>query len=278
MLNPADILDTLDNSCKEPYNNFITLEHPYVYLIDSRLNIFRGDGDRWAVAAEVLGYNPRGSSISLEIFYFGNCLVNLESYQDRPTNTVLFCPIDFEYFQDIVDDEVIKPDVTEWIVRGVAIPISHRKKDYEDAGIELKEYEPDEISVEEAGRLAIINHGYLFRATDEELYKSIPADLEKILVLDEWYHKDFYQETSPFDSPMRSGMFDLSNEFMQNVMREQKERTAAANLEEWENNRPGSYETWQQLARVIATGDVSLYQPTLPPNSHWINWPESGAL
>ncbi|MEI9943032.1 MAG: hypothetical protein WDN26_02315 [Chitinophagaceae bacterium] len=33
------------------------------------------------------------------------------------------------------------------------------------------------------------------RSTDEELYKSIPETLEKILVIDEWYHRDFNEIT-----------------------------------------------------------------------------------
>lgn len=278
MLSPADILDTLDNSNVIDYNYFITLSHAYVYLIDSRVNIFRGDNDEWAVAAEVLGYNPRGGYITSELFYFGNCLINLEAYNGHSVNTHSNYPIDDDSFDSTTDIEVLLPDADFWVVRGEQVPLSTNKEDYENAGIELDEYEPGEIQIIEAARLAIIDHDHLFRATDEELYKSIPPGLKKILVLDEWYHKEFTRQQSPFDSAENLSMFDLTQEFIQNMIRDEREKTARFNLEEWENNRPSSYETWQQLAAVIATGDISLYQPTISPNSHWKNWPESGAL
>jgi hypothetical protein len=278
MLHPADILHTLDHSNAISYNYFITLSHPYIFLIDSRLNIFRGDNDEWAVAAEVLGYNPRGTYITSELFYFGNCLINLENYDGHSVNTYRNYPIDDKSFDSTTDIEALLPDADFWIVRGEKVPLSFSKADYDKAGITLAEYEPDEIQIIEAARLAVIDHAHLFRATDEELYKSIPPGLKKILVLDEWYHKEFTQTRSPFDSAERLSMFDLTQEFIQNMIREHQEKTARFNMEEWENNRPGSYETWQQLAAVIATGDISLYQPTIAPNSHWKNWPESGAL
>ena len=46
----------------------------------------------------------------------------------------------------------------------------------------------------------------------------------------------------------------------------------------WVDTRPSDHETHQQLARVVATGDVTQYRPTMAPNSHWSNWPESGSL
>ena len=55
-------------------------------------------------------------------------------------------------------------------------------------------------------------------------------------------------------------------------------------LEEWhhpnvvEDDRPSASETFQQLARVVATGDVGSYRPTQPPNNHWRNWPDGGRL
>ena len=55
-------------------------------------------------------------------------------------------------------------------------------------------------------------------------------------------------------------------------------------LEEWhhpnvvEDDRPSRSDTSQQLTRVLATGEVRLYQPTQPPNTRWRNWPEGGRL
>lgn len=42
--------------------------------------------------------------------------------------------------------------------------------------------------------------------------------------------------------------------------------------------KPGKNETFQQLAAVISSGDISAYRPTRTANTHWRNWPEGGAL
>ncbi|HEY2580345.1 MAG TPA: hypothetical protein VGI43_00980 [Mucilaginibacter sp.] len=278
MLTTIEILNTLDHCYDNDFWYFITLNHPYVYLIDSRINIFRGQFDKWAVAAEVLGYNPRGGAISLEIFYFGNCLANLELYNGKPVNSYQTFPIDDDNFYSTIDGEVLKNDAAFWIVRGVAVPLSHNKRHYTDAGIELSEDGPDEIRIEEAARLSIINHSHLFRATNEELYKSIPKDLDNILVIDEWYHKEFLLDNHFEDINKLTRLLDSYGESVKDIIRKQEEEKALRNIEEWNNNRPGSYETWQQLADVIAAGDALLYKPTLQPNSHWKNWPESGTL
>jgi len=55
-------------------------------------------------------------------------------------------------------------------------------------------------------------------------------------------------------------------------------------LEEWHHpdlcagELPSQSETFQQLAEVLTSGDVSFYRPTQPPNTHWSNWPEGGSL
>ena len=54
-------------------------------------------------------------------------------------------------------------------------------------------------------------------------------------------------------------------------------------LEQWHQPRlheqkPSESEVYQQLAAVLARADPASYRPTLPPNTHWSNWPESGAL
>jgi hypothetical protein len=56
-------------------------------------------------------------------------------------------------------------------------------------------------------------------------------------------------------------------------------------LEEWhhpnvvdEKELPSVSETFQQLAQVLASGDVRAYRPKQAPNTHWRNWPEGGRL
>lgn len=283
------ILTTLDNSNDGFYCSFVELGHVYSYLIDARLNIFRSDDNRWAIAIERLGFNPRGGVIMLDIHYYGNCLINLEQYNNRDTSYYTVYPIDTDNFNETLDGEVLTPDADFWLVRGQQVQLSHNKQAYTNAGIELKEYQPDEISMEEAGRLVVIKHRDLFRATDSELYKSVPADLKKILVLDEWFHKDFYvpparimtdeqlRQTYESQRNMPGGVGESFESFAQSIRQSEKSQA------EWseklrESNRPSSYETWQQLADVIISDDPKKYNPTLEPNTHWIHWQDSGSL
>lgn len=296
MLTEEEILFCLDNYKNGYSTTFVQLGHPYVFPIDSRINVFRSDKDEWALAIEVLGYNPRSEPIALEITYYGNCLVNLDRGDDCYSNSYCVLPIDQDSFDRTIEFETLKPDAEYWIVRGQKITLSHSKKEYEEAGITLKEYEPNEISAEEVGRLLVTKNRDLFRATNEELYKSIPQNLEKIMVIDEWYHRDFYQndfnltehlpvsfptleqlqeafKTNGFESKMSEDSFLNAFDF-----KEHDKKRVEHNDAEWNSNRPSSYETWQQIAKVLVTGDIKLYKPTLLPNSHWKNWPDAGTL
>jgi hypothetical protein len=284
-----EILSTLDNSNDGSYCSFVELGHVYSYLIDTRLNVFSGDTERWAIAIERLGYNPRAGAIILDINYFGNCLNNLDFYNERPTSYYSIYPIDFDNFNETIDGESLKSDAKFWLVRGQQVSLYHDKRDYANAGIELKEYLPNEISVEELARLVVLKNRDIFRATDNELYKSIPTDLKKTLVLDEWYHKDFQIQISPtmteehlrqtyeFNKNL-TGLEGMSFESFAQLTRQHEILSDVRNREAWENNRPSSYETWQLIAKVIVANDPKQYKPTLPPNTHWRNWPDSGSM
>lgn len=293
MLTETEILATLDNSIKQGYyRTFIDLGHVYSYLIDCRLNIFKSDdGLRWAIAAERLGYNPRAGGILLDIIYFGNCLINLEHHNGQNTNYYSVYPIDWDSFNDIIDSEVLNSDTAYWIVRGEKLKLNYDKKEYADAGIELRDYPENEVSPDEVGRLIITKHRNLFRATDEELYKSIPADLKKIFVLDKWYHRDYVEIAQPpqlsdehlrytyeFNKNLAGGQYPMDYESFAALFRQEEQRNSEYNNQQWQDNRPSSYETWQLIAKVIVTGDTSHYKPTLEPNTHWKYYPESGSL
>jgi hypothetical protein len=206
-----------------------------------------------------------------------------------PTNYYSVYPIDTDNFNEAIEGEALKSDAKFWLVRGQQISLSHNKQDYGDAGIKLKEYEPNEIRAEEVGRLVVLQNRNLFRATDNELYKSIPTDLKKILVLDEWFHKDFQLQISPTmtDDHLRqtfefnknlTGFAGLTFDGFAQSFRQQAILSDDWNREIWESNRPSSYETWQQIAKVIVTNDPKGYKPTLEPNTHWANWPDSGSM
>lgn len=284
------ILSRLDNYKLGYYCQFIDLGHVYSYLIDCRLNVFKGNNNDWAIVAERLGYNPRGSGILLDICYFGNCLTNLEIYNSQNTNYYTVTPINWNDFFETADGEILKPNAKFWDIRGKQIELSHNKQDYKNAGIELMELNQGEIRLEEVGRFLITKHRDLLRATDEELYKSISKDLNKILVIDEWYHRDFNEIVQPtisdehlrttyeFNKNLSGGQDYMDYQSFATMFRQQEQSNHNFNQSQWQDNRPSSYETWQLLAKVIATGDTSFYKPALQPNTHWKNWPDSGSM
>ena len=75
-------------------------------------------------------------------------------------------------------------------------------------------------------------------ATEDERRFNVPRELGLLLTLDDWVHPDVVD-------------------------------TAV---------RPSRSATFQQLARVLASGDISEYQPAEPGNTHWRNWPDGGTL
>jgi hypothetical protein len=113
--------------------------------------------------------------------------------------------------------------------------------------------------------------------------------LKKVLVLDEWDHKDFQLQISPTmtDEHLRqtfefnknlTGLGGMTFERFAQSFRQQEILSNDCNKEIWENNRPSFYETWQLIAKVIVTNDQKQYKPTLEPNTHWTNWPDSGSM
>ena len=111
-----------------------------------------------------------------------------------------------------------------------------------------------------------------------------------MLVLDEWHHKDFFEvgHQEITDENLRYTYELYKNESREGgimdfdsfaaIFREQEQRNEEYNQQQWQENRPSSYETWQQIAKVIVIGYTSMYKPTLQPNTHWKNWPKSGSL
>jgi len=46
----------------------------------------------------------------------------------------------------------------------------------------------------------------------------------------------------------------------------------------WETSRPSSYETRQQIVKVIVTNNTDNYNPSLQSSNHWTNWLDSGTM
>lgn len=286
----SEIISTLDHSNDGFYRHFVSLGHGYSSLLDVRMNLFRDDNRSWAIAIERLGENPRAGGIVLQVLYYGNCLINLEQYNNRLSNIRTFYPVDSDSYQSAFDENgTLKSDAAHWIVRGKKVPLKFSPAEFADVGVTLTEDNNGKIAPEQIARVVVKNNRDRFRATDSELYTSIPPSLNKIMVLDEWFHKDFVLQQAPamseevllstyeFNKNL-TGLSGMTFEQFAASFHQQQLMNEQWNRQQWEDNRPGAYETWQQIASVLEANDPSLYKPSLPANTHWSHWQESGNI
>ncbi|MGV9981938.1 DUF7003 family protein [Micromonospora wenchangensis] len=90
--------------------------------------------------------------------------------------------------------------------------------------------------------------------------------MPQVLCLDDWHHTTLRVRPP---SPERE---------RQRQLHESLTRHAPPHNRAPFEVRPSDIETYQQISEVLATANPSHYQPTRPGNTHWRNWPTSGAL
>ena len=239
------ILKVLDDCCES--FTFPMLDNGYVYLADCRLSAFRSMED-WHLAIEIFGFSPRGGIPDINVYHFGSRIVRRKRPEDfvtpeafeiylrnNPNNESDFVyPIDDG---DWIDQELGEAVVSgkSVIVRGSTISVPSRDE-LGRIGIELED--SSTVYIYEVCRALAMQHRSLILASEDELRKLVPDNMEMILRLDEWNHPDVVNP----------------------------------------DQKPSGNETFKQIATVLESGDVSVFQPTLEPNTHWSNWPEGGAL
>lgn len=142
-------------------------------------------------------------------------------------------------FQDSLG--YFRSDATEIQFREEKIPIYRTPSDYHQFGIVKVKF--DELGVVPYARLLFAMHREKFFASEKEIRTCIPDRLPCILSLDQWHHRDF-------------------TIYRNRVV----------------GDLPSTYETYPMLAEVLVFRNTSLYKPTLPPNTGWEHWPQSGSL
>jgi hypothetical protein len=221
------------------------------YPAECRLSCYRDD-QYWAIAMEELVFGPNGrghGGILTNVLSFGNCLrvkVGGRNYHqfrftfDGPEGPTFA-------FADPPDDvhspwEYLHPNARTIRIRDQVVPIEIDPKAYEEMGIRL--LDPPRIKGHELLRGLPLKYRRMLLCTDGERGKKfLKSKLAPLFMqLDEWYHPKLQE------SEVRRG--DA----------------------EW----PHQSESFQLLAKAMVAGDPSLYKPTLPPNTHWSNWPRAG--
>ncbi len=224
-MNEIEILSELDDS--NPSKCFIDLEHIYYYTMGNRINLF-ADDSRWVIAFEKTFFNPRDNYVGVEVNYFGNCMIDLDINNGAEFNTKWFPIVLPEDIDAVVNDQAKNIKVRDQLVR------------FKDTLINVAT-KHDELDFPLFIRLLDEQVPEIFRATNEELYASIPSDLDKIFAIDHWHYKPYFF----YDSPV-SG------------------------------SKPSSYETFQLIAKILVEQDSTLWNPILEPNNNWRNYPLAG--
>lgn len=238
-----EILKILDD-CAESFT-FPMLDNGYVYLANTRMSLFRSDTN-WAIVIEVFGYSPRSGIPDTQIYTFSNKLHNRNSESDYVTK---------EAYQNYLKNNPYNES-------RFIFPI-----DNEDW---LDEEDPEKVKANSS----ISIRGNLIEYFPIEVYKENGIELE---------------ESSTWVFELTRLLAAIEKE---NVLAKDDERRISISpeleqvmlLDEWyhpnliEGELPSSNETFQQLAKVLETGDLSNYKPSFKPNTAWKNWPEGGLL
>jgi hypothetical protein len=222
------------------------LDNGYVYLAATRLSLHRSASD-WAMVIEVFGFSPRAGLPDTHIYTFASRLHDRdppEQYKDREAyeNYLAKSPHNESRFVHPVEEG-------DW--DGDDEMIAKKAKEVRVRGRSIRlpriaEYAKHDIALEEPPRVRVFELcRYLAAVAREDVLASpkeravsVRPDMTQILQLEEWFHPNVVEDT----------------------------------------DRPSGSPTFQQLARVLETGDVGVYQPLTPPNTHWRNWPEGGSL
>ncbi len=245
-IDSEDILTVLDRCCDS--FTFPMLDNGYVYLARTRLSLYRSDAD-WAMVIEVFGFSPRSGLPDTMIHTFASQLhdrdpperyVNRDAYERYLLNN----PHNESRFVFPVSEGPWHDAANSEFVARESKEVMVR-----DQAVELPsldEYAIHGIELEQAPQVQVFELCRFLAdivpnkvlATAQERRISVLPDMMQLLQLEEWHHPNVVDE----------------------------------------DERPSGSETFQQLARVLATADVMLYRPTHPPSTHWRNWPEGGRL
>jgi len=246
MMTADQILKILDDCCGT--FTFPMLDNGYVYLAATRLSLFRSPQD-WALVFEIFGFSPRAGTPHVSVHTFASRLRDRdkpEKYVKRAAHEAYLRDNPYNEvrtFYPIAGDDWQDPEDSE-LVSEDAMEIKLRGRVFElpPASAYVKHgidiSEKPRISVFELCRFLAAVDRQSVLATVKERRVSIFPELKELLVLGDWNHPDVVEE-------------DI---------------------------RPSGSRTFQQLARVLETGDIGLYRRTEKPNTHWSHWPEGGIL
>jgi hypothetical protein len=243
---PDAILSILDQCC-DAYT-FPMLDNGYVYLAATRLCMFRSPED-WAIVIEVFGFNPRAGLPYTSIYTFASRLrdrdaqesyVSVDAYHSYLKNNP---NNESRFVHPIAEGPWQDPEDLELVAEGIREVVLRGGTQqlpmvHEYARHGIDLEQPPRILVFELCRYLAAVARNEVLATADERRISVLPIMTQIIQLEEWHHPNVVES----------------------------------------DDRPSGSQTFQQLAQVLATGDLSKYHPSFAPNTHWRHWPDGGTL
>lgn len=223
------------------------LDNGYVYPAATRLSLYRSPED-WAIVIEVFGFSPRSGIPDIQLHTFASRLRRGKS----------------------VDDYVSRQAYESYLANN---------ERNESTFI---------YPIEEGNWLDSANSELLARGQNTVLLRGNPVETPP---LPEYAAYHITLQDPPNISVFEFCRF-LAASARDSVLATPDERRTCIppeleqvmQLEEWNHpdlvngERPSTNSTFKSLAEVLAHGNVSAYQPSEEPNTHWKNWPEGGTL
>jgi hypothetical protein len=239
------ILKVLDDCCRA--FTFPMLDNGYVYLAASRLTAFKSDLD-WAIVIEVFGFSPRVGIPSINVSTFASRLRNRDSRDS--------------YVNEIAYNAYLKNN-----------PNNESRFYYPMEEGPWQDEETDELV--ELGAQEVLLRGKAIAIPGHDAFG------KSKIVLDANHQIKVFELCRALAAVHRELVLATADERRTNVLSELPQILV---LDDWNHPDLASgvvasrSETFQQIAKVLATGDCTQYRPSLSGNTHWQNWPGGGQL
>lgn len=248
-LTEQQILNDLDD-LKTPYHQmFPQFDNALQCPISSRIHLFAAP-NKWAIIFEILTYDVTGYTCSSNKYIFGNS-INTDKMNKTNNGGI----------DNLISDMAVSPDILEKMriileqkQKGKTINMSGKAYEIETNVDEYKKYKilnqffkiPDSsIDVVAVLRLlASKDKSFLFSPESDIRKYLLPSSLPKLMTIENWHHENY---------------------------------TYNVFTKKFDGSKPSSYETFQQIAKVLTTREIKYWQPTLTANNHWSNWPNAGS-
>jgi hypothetical protein len=223
------------------------LDNGYVYLAASRLTLYRSELD-WAMVIEIFGFSPRSGAPDVTVQTFASRLYNRDPSENYVSDAAYK-----RYLKENAHNESrsyfpIDGDSWQDVEDDELVAAQTQQIDLRGEPIVIPsadQFEELGIALAMAPRVQVFELCRALAATHRNLVLAAPAE----------------RRTSVL--PGLPQIMELNDWHHPDLAAGEKASDST---------------TFQQLAMVLETGKSSQYQPSLPGNTHWRNWPTGGLL